>query len=145
MLQQQDDVDLLSNADYGTDEEHLQRLMRNLTILFIFMSIIGVMSCFYQIRRLQLIRDRHSDESTLHSATQIQNQAEIVYKMKEATHSSCAEINKNLEREVDELRAFQREVRGELCTLRTALTQLSHRRIRQEVSKVEMQKSFKTE
>ena len=136
MLQQKDDVDLPANAGYGTDEEDLQHLMRNLTILFIVMSIIGVISCFYQIRRLQLIRGRHCDESTLHSATQIQNQADHVYKMKEATHSSRAEINQHLEREVDELRAFQREVRGELCTLRTALTQLSHRRIRQEVSKV---------
>jgi hypothetical protein len=120
MLQQQDDVDLPANAGYGTDEEHLQRLMRNLTILFIFMSIIGVMSCFNQIRRLQLIHGRRSDESTLHSATQIQNQAEHVYKMKEATHTSRAEINENLEKEVDELRAFHREIRGELGTLRTA-------------------------
>jgi hypothetical protein len=147
MLQQQDDVDLSANAVYGTDEEDLQRLMRNLTILFIFMSIIGVISCFYQIRRLQLIRGRHTDESTLHSATQIENQAEHVYKMKEAKHTSRAEINENLEREVDELRAFHREVRGELGTLRTALTQLSHRRLRQKevVSKVEMHKSCKTE
>lgn len=145
MLQQQDDLDLPANAGYDTDEEHLQRLMLNLTILFIFMSIIGVMSCFYQIGRLQLIRGRHCEQSTLHSATQIQNQADHVYKMKEATHTSRAEINENFEREVDELRAFQREVRGELGTLRTALTQLSHRRIRQEVSKVEMQKSSKTE
>ena len=97
MLQQEDDVDLPANAGYGTDEEHLQRLMRNLTILFIVMSIIGVISCFYQIRRLQLIRSRHCDQSTLHSATQIQNQADHMYKMKEATHSSRAEINQHLE------------------------------------------------
>ena len=113
------------------EEEDLQQLMLNLAILFIFLSIIGIISCVYQMKQYQSIRRKHSHESTLQSAVNIQNQTECVYKMKAATESSRADMQDSLEREVEELRAFQQQVRGELGTLKTALTVLSQRRQRE--------------
>jgi hypothetical protein len=113
------------------EEEDLQQLMLNLAILFIFLSIIGIISCVYQIKQYQSIRRKRSHESTLQSAVNIQNQTECVYKMKAATESSRADMQDSLEREVEELRAFQQQVRGELGTLKTALTVLSQRRQRE--------------
>mmetsp|Transcript_8370 Transcript_8370/g.13793 ORF Transcript_8370/g.13793 Transcript_8370/m.13793 type:complete len:142 (+) Transcript_8370:110-535(+) len=112
------------------DDAHLQEMMLALAILFIFMGAIGVISCVYRIKGFQSIRRKHSRESTLQSAAHIQNQTEQVYKMKAATESSCADIQDSLKREVEELRAFQREVRGELGSLKTALEVLSQRRQR---------------
>lgn len=109
------------------DDENLQHFMLIMTILFIFMGILGIVTCFYQIKWFQSIRRKHKIESRLPSATNIQNQAEGVYKMKVAKKSSRADMHDSLEREVEELRAFQREVRGELSTLRTALIALSQR------------------
>jgi Flp pilus assembly protein TadB len=124
----QKDIAALSDEE---EEENLQEFMLNLAILFIFMSIIGIISCVYQIKQYQSIRRKHSHESTLQSAAHIQNQAECVYKMKAATESSRADMQDSLEREVEELRAFQQQVRGELGTLKTALTVLSQRRQRE--------------
>jgi hypothetical protein len=131
------------NVALSEDDENLQHLMLFLTILFIFMGIIGIITCFYQIKGLQSIRRKHKDESTLTSATNIRNETEDVFKMKEATESSRADMHDSLEKEVEELRAFQREVRGELSTLRTALSVLSQRR--QRPSDAESQRKGKTE
>lgn len=129
------------------DDENLQHLMLKLTMLFICMGIIAIISCISQIKKFQSIRRKHSNESTLQSATLTKNQTEDVHKMKTATEISRADINDSLKREVEELRAFQQEVREELGALRTALTVLSQRR-QGEVSRpgdAESQRKGKTE
>ena len=120
------------DASLSRDDESLQQMMLALAILFIFMGVIGVISCAYRIKGFQSVRRKYWRESTLQSAANIQNQTEQVYKMKAATESSRVDMQDNLKREVDELRAFQREVRGELCSLKTALEVLSQRRQRKD-------------
>ena len=120
------------DASLSRDDESLQQMMLALAILFIFMGVIGVISCVSRIKGFQSIRRKHSHESTLQSAAHIQNQTEQVCKMKAATESSRADMQDSLKREVEELRAFQREVRGELGSLKTALEVLSQRRQRKD-------------
>ena len=120
------------DASLSRDEESLQQMMLALAILFIFMGVIGVISCIYRIKGFQSARRKRSSESTLQSAAHIQNQTEQVYKMKAATETSRADMQDSLKREVEELRAFQREVRGELGSLKTALEVLSKRRQRKD-------------
>ena len=124
-MQQKNHVALLSK-----DDESLQQIMLALAILFIFMGVIGVISCVYRIKGFQSARRKHNRESTSQSAASIQHQTEQVYKMKASTESSRADMQDSLKREVEELRAFQREVRGELGSLKTALEVLSQRRQR---------------
>ena len=116
------------DALLSKDDESLHQMILALAILFIFMGVIGVISCICRIKGFQSARRKHSRESTLQSAASIQNQTEQVYKMKAATESSRADMQDSLKREVEELRAFQREVRGELGNLKTALEVLSQRR-----------------
>ena len=126
MLQKKDDASL-------TVDENIQQLMLTLAVLCIFMGFVGIVSCVYQINCLRSIRRKHRHESTLQSATHIQNQTEQVYKNKAATECSRADMQDSLEREVDELREFQQQVRGELGSLRIALEVLSQRRQREAV------------
>ncbi len=125
MLQKKDDAALT------VDDENLEQVMLTLAILFICMGVIGVVSCVYQMKSLKSIRIKHRHESTLQSAAHIQNQTEQVHKIKTATESSRAEMQESLEREVEELREFQQQVRGQLGSLRTALDVLSQRRQRE--------------
>ena len=120
------------DALLSKDDESLHLMMLALAILFTFMGVIGVISCIYRIKGFQSARRKHSRESTLQSAAHIQNQTEQVYKMKAATETSRADMQDSLKREVEELRAFQREVRGELGSLKTALEVLSQRRQRKD-------------
>lgn len=127
MLQKKDDAAL------SVDDENLQQLMLTLAVLFVFMGVIGIVSCVYQIKSLKSIRREHRHESTLQSAAHIQNETEHVYKIKAATESSRSDMQDSLEREVEELREFQKQVRGELGSLRTALEVFSQRRQREAV------------
>lgn len=127
MLQKEDDAAL------PVDGENLQQLMLTLAILFIFVGVIGIVSCVYQMKSLQSIRRKHRLESTLQSAAHIQNQTENVYKMKAATETSRADLQDSLEREVEELREFQQQIKGQLGSLRTVLDVLSQRRQREAV------------
>ncbi len=141
MLQKKDDAAL-------TVDENIQQLMLTLAVLCIFMGFVGIVSCVYQINCLRSIRRKHRHESTtLQSAAHIQNQTEHVYKIKASTECSRADMQDSLEREVEELREFQQQVRGELGSLRIALEVLSQRRQREAVrsDNVELERKGKME
>lgn len=113
-----------TNTFTPPDDDDTQRLLIFLLLLIVFLSIIGVISCIYQFKRLQQVRKRHTIAT---SQLQLPNQRNSLREVKSMARQSRGVMQQHLANEVDELRAFQKEVSGQLGVLKGALLELSNR------------------
>ena len=102
--------------------ETLQHFVLSLAILFIVIGAIGV---FCLVKSCSSIHEKRCQKSFYQSAIRVKNEAYYVNKLKTNVKISSTENRCDLEKEVKDLRAFQQEVKRELCTLKTALVLLA--------------------
>lgn len=105
-----------------TSEENAHHLMVALIIIFVILGIAGSISCYFQLSRLQSVRmERATNISSLPA------QRCHINELKKITLKSREEMHHNLAVEVQELREFQREVSGQLTTLKKVLAEISNK------------------
>ena len=110
--------------------ETLQHFVLSLGILFIVMSVIGVIRL---VKSCTSIREKRHQKAFFRSAIRAKSEADNVNNIKSNVNIARTEKMCDLEKEVEDLRAFQQEVKRELCTLKNALVLLADRGLGKEL------------
>ena len=105
-------------------DDEIHQLMIALIILLLLLGIIGSVTCFYQLKKLRSLRIEPIKDAEPH----IREQRNCVRALKKMAHDTRKNMHQNVAQEVEELRAFQREVSEQLGSMKEALAKLSAKR-----------------
>ena len=95
-----------------------KKLILSAVLLLFFLIVFGSLSLWYQIQRFKRVRTRHASSNT--NQTSISNDRRCVHQLQKSAAETRKEMQDRMEKEVETLRVFQEELRGQVDMLKVA-------------------------
>lgn len=105
---------------YTKDET--RNLMLTASIFVIFLILFGTTSLIYQIQRFKRIRtqQQRTTTATYNNNSSYHQERDNIHQLKQTAYQSRKEMQIKMEKEIESLRLFQEELRGQVDMLREA-------------------------
>lgn len=100
-----------------------KKLILSATLLLFLLILFGSLSLWYQIQRLKRVRMKRKQHAS--TALVVDNERKSVYQIQKSAMISRKQMQDRMEKEVETLRVFQEELRGQVDLLKVAFARKS--------------------